>query len=227
MIPAHDGTRLSQIRHFGHAPAEPGGRAPLDRRDLDPDPLKVFELWLEGALASGAVQPLGMTLATATPRGKPSARIVLLRGIENGGFDFYTNFESRKSADMDANPLGALVWWWPEVGRQARAEGRVARIPDATADAYFRDRPRGSQIAAVVSAQSAVIADREVLLGKWRELEASLAGKLVERPPYWGGYRLTPDTMEFWQEGANRLHDRFRYRRDSPGSPWVLERLAP
>jgi pyridoxamine 5'-phosphate oxidase len=173
------------------------------------------------------MQPLGMTLATASPSGRPSARIVLLRGIEEGGFDFYTNLESRKAAEMEANSLGALVWWWPEVGRQVRAEGSVKRIPDATADAYFRDRPRGSQIAAVVSAQSRVIPSREVLLESWRELEGRLGGGAVERPAYWGGYRLVPDAMEFWQEGANRLHDRFRYRRETPEAPWTLERLAP
>lgn len=217
---------MSQIRHHGHAAEEPGLHAPLEAAQLDPNPFKLFELWLEGALKSGVLQPLGMTLATATPDGRPSARIVLLRGVEDEGFVFYTNFNSRKALELAANPLGALVWWWPELGRQIRAEGRLAKIAPEKSDAYFNDRPRGSRIAAAISPQSQVISGRDVLVEAWKALEARLGPDPVPRPDFWGGYRLDPLQFEFWQEGANRLHDRFRYRRDA-GGPWVLERLAP
>jgi pyridoxamine 5'-phosphate oxidase len=218
---------LSQIRHLGHAPEEPAIPAPLRIEELERDPLVLFDLWLEHALAEGVRQPLGMTLATATPDGRPSARIVLLRGLEDGGFVFYTNYQSRKGEELAKNPRGALVWWWCELGQQIRAEGVIEKVSSETSDAYFQDRPRGSQVAAVISDQSAVIPDKEILQSKWRDLEDELLGGPVPRPDFWGGYRLTPVTMEFWQEGANRLHDRILYVRDDASGPWRLERLAP
>lgn len=218
---------MSIIRHLGHAPEEPVAHAPLQIDQIDPDPLKLFEAWLEQALAAGVPQPLGMTLATATPQGAPSARIVLLRGIERGALLFYTNYESRKAVEIASNPRAALVWWWAEAGRQIRAEGPIEKVSAEVSEAYFRDRPRGSQIAAVISPQSEVIAGREVLLDKWKELESRLGGQPVSRPAYWGGYAVRPDLMEFWQEGANRLHDRILYRRGGAAGPWTRERLAP
>lgn len=218
---------MSTIRHLGHAPEEPIALPPLQIDKLDPDPIRLFEAWLEHALGAGVPQPLGMTLATATPEGAPSARIVLLRGIEKGSLAFYTSYESRKGEEMAANPRAALVWWWAAVGRQVRAEGPVDKVPAEMSESYFRDRPRGSQIAAVISDQSEVIAGREVLVDKWKELETRLAGEPVPRPDSWGGYALRPTVMEFWQEGANRLHDRIRYRRESGQGPWIRERLAP
>lgn len=218
---------MSQIRHLGHAAEEPAPLPPLELNRLDPDPLRLFESWLEHALSAGVRQPLGMTLATASPEGQPSARIVLLRGIEDGGFVFYTNYRSRKGEDLAANPRAALVWWWSELGRQIRAEGRIEKVSAATSDAYFQDRPRGSQIAAVISDQSEVIPGKDVLEQKWRDLEKRLGDKPVPRPDFWGGYVLKPTRVEFWQEGAHRLHDRIRYDRTTAEGSWTLERLAP
>lgn len=218
---------MSRIRHLGHAAEEPASLPPLQIDKLERDPFQLFDRWLEHALGAGVRQPLGMTLATATAEGRPSARIVLLRGIEDGGFLFYTNYRSRKGEDLAANPHGALVWWWSELGRQIRAEGVIEKVPAATSDSYFQDRPRGSQIAAVISDQSEVIPDKHVLVEKWRELEERLAGEAVPRPDYWGGYRLKPTMLEFWQEGAHRLHDRIRYLREEGSESWTIERLAP
>lgn len=218
---------MSQIRHLGHAAEEPAALPPLQIDQLDRDPLKLFESWLEHALGAGVRQPLGMTLATATPEGRPSARIVLLRGIEDGGFVFYTNYQSRKGKELAANPLGALVWWWSELGRQVRAEGVIEKVLPETSDLYFQDRPRGSQIAAAISDQSHVISDKQVLEDKWRDLEKRLGEKPVPRPDFWGGYLLKPTLIEFWQEGAHRLHDRIRYERKGDGASWTMERLAP
>ncbi len=218
---------MSQIRHHGHAPDEPRVPTPLRIEALDRNPFALFDLWLEQALAEGVQQPLGMTLATATPDGHPSARIVLLRGIEDGGFVFYTNYTSRKGEELAANPFAALVWWWSELGRQIRAEGTIGKVSPEVSDAYFHDRPRGSQVAAVISDQSQVIPDKEILSGKWRDLETELAGEPVPRPDFWGGYRLIPSSIEFWQEGAHRLHDRIRYVREAGAEGWRLERLAP
>jgi pyridoxamine 5'-phosphate oxidase len=202
-------------------PLPPG----LSEKDVAPDPFQQFRAWLGEATAARLAQPLGMTLATATPDGRPSARLVLLRGLDERGFAFFTNYESRKSRELDANPRAALTFYWAELERQVRIEGRVERLSPAESDAYFRTRPRGSQIGAVASPQSAVIADRAVLERRMEEVTARYAGKEVPRPAHWGGYRVLPDVIEFWQGGADRLHDRLGYRRTATG--WALERLAP
>lgn len=189
------------------------------------DPFARFDEWLAMARAADEVQPDAMALATMGGSGRPSVRIVLLRGHGPEGFCFYTNFESRKGRELDASPYAALAIWWGRLARQVRIEGAVERLPDRDADDYFARRPRGSRISAVISPQSAVIAGREVLEARSRELAERLAGGDVPRPPYWGGYRVIPDTIEFWQGREDRLHDRDLYRRDEDG--WVMERLAP
>jgi pyridoxamine 5'-phosphate oxidase len=197
----------------------------LGQADVDADPLRQFRLWLDEALAVGVPEPHAMTLATATPDGRPSARTVLLRGLDERGFAFFTNYDSRKGRELEANPLAALVFYWTELERQVRVEGRVGRTSAAESDAYFRGRPVGSRLGAWASHQSEVIAGREVLEEQMAEFLRRYPGDDVPRPPHWGGYRLTPDVVEFWQGRPNRLHDRLRYRRD--GAAWRLERLAP
>jgi len=166
-----------------------------------------------------------MTLATATPRGKPSARMVLLKGFGPRGFVFFTSYRSRKGRELEANPRAALVIYWHPLHRQVRIEGRVRRLGSAESDTYFASRPRGSQLGAAVSPQSRVIPDRASLDRALRSLEGRLRGAPVPRPSDWGGYRLVPDRIEFWEQRENRLHDRIRYRR-SRGA-WIGERLAP
>ena len=197
---------------------------PLRRSELDSDPLAQFARWLEEAHAAGIELPEAATLATATRAGAPSARMVLLKDADERGLSFYTGYASRKGAELIENPRGALVFYWHALGRQVRVEGAVERVPDAESDAYFATRPPGSRLSAAVSAQSEVIGGREELEQAVEELRARSAED-VPRPPHWGGYRVVPDVWEFWQHRADRLHDRFRYRREA-GS-WVVERLAP
>lgn len=199
-------------------------QAGLRALDMDPDPLRQFARWMEDALAANLREPTAVTLATADADGSPSARTVLLKGYEDG-FVFYTNYHSRKARELDANPRAALVAYWAPFERQVVVAGVVARVSPEESDAYFRTRPRGSQIGAWASEQSSVIAGREVLERRFAELEREFAGRDVPRPPHWGGYRLTPDTITFWQGRPDRLHDRLRYRKH--GGRWVLERLAP
>ncbi|MDQ3973238.1 MAG: pyridoxamine 5'-phosphate oxidase [Actinomycetota bacterium] len=199
--------------------------AGLDERDLAPDPIGQFAVWFDQAVAHGIVDADAMTLATAAPDGRPSARTVLLKGVDEHGFVFYTNYRSRKARELAANPYAALVFWWPQLQRQVSATGTVTRADPAESDAYFASRSRGSQVGAWASSQSEVLPGRAELDRRFAELAAAYEGVPVPRPPWWGGFRVLPDTVEFWQGRANRLHDRLRYRRARQG--WALQRLAP
>ena len=201
-------------------------RAGLRESDADPDPIEQFQKWFDEALAADLHEPNAMTLATATPEGRPSARIVLLKGFDEQGFVFYTNYEGRKSRELKINPYCALVFYWGELERQVRIEGRAFRVSEKRSDAYFAGRPRGSQLGAWVSEQSRPVEDRGTLEERLRELEAEFEGREVPRPPFWGGYRVEPEVIEFWQGRENRLHDRLVYRR-SDGGGWRRERLQP
>jgi pyridoxamine 5'-phosphate oxidase len=200
-------------------------RRVLVEKDLDPDPFAQFKAWLDEALAANLHQALGMTLATATADGRPSARMVLLRGLDSRGFVFFTNYTSRKAKELDANPHAALVLYWAELDRQVRVEGCVERITGEESDNYFQTRPRGSRLGALASPQSEVIPDRTFLERRMEELIRQYPRE-VPRPGFWGGYRVVPVLIEFWQGQENRLHDRLRYRRDERGC-WIIERLAP
>jgi len=193
---------------------------PLEERHLDADPVAQLRAWLEEARAAGVELPEAMTLATATPDGVPSARMVLLKDTDRRGLSFFTNYESRKGVELAENPRAALVLYWHVLGRQVRAEGSVERLSEAESDAYFESRPPGSRRSAAVSPQSRVIGSREEL-----EEAAEELGDDVTRPASWGGYLLVPSLWEFWQHRVDRLHDRFRYRPGDAG--WVVERLAP
>jgi len=201
-------------------------RAGLRESDADPDPIEQFRRWFDETLAADLHEPNAMTLAAAAPDGRPSARIVLLKGFDERGFVFYTNYEGRKSQELEANPYAALVFYWGELERQVRIEGRVSRVSEEESDAYFAGRPRGSQLGAWVSEQSRPVRDRGSLEERLRELEAEYEGREVPRPPFWGGYRVEPEIIEFWQGRENRLHDRLRYRRSESGG-WERERLQP
>jgi pyridoxamine 5'-phosphate oxidase len=201
-------------------------RAGLKESDADPDPIEQFRRWFDEALAADLHEPNAVTVATATPEGRPSARIVLLKGFDERGFVFYTNYEGRKSGELETNPYAALVFYWGELERQVRIEGRVYRVSEEESDAYFAGRPRGSQLGAWVSEQSRPVEGRSALEGRLRALEAEYEGREVPRPPFWGGYRVEPDVIEFWQGRENRLHDRLRYRR-SDDEGWRRSRLQP
>ncbi len=198
----------------------------LDEADVDPDPFVQFRIWFDQAVAAQVPEPNAMTLATAGADCRPSARLVLLKGFDASGFVFYTNYESRKARELAANPWAALVFFWPQLARQVRIEGRVEPVAPHESDAYFQSRPRGSQLGAWASHQSQVISSRAVLDQRMQELTAAYQAHPVPRPPYWGGYRLAPTLVEFWQGRPNRLHDRLRYRRLEDGG-WLIERLAP
>ena len=221
----------------------------LRRADLDPHPVAQFKKWFDqaaGARTSGrvrrfcirlyktlflipareAIDVTAMTLATVDEEGRPSARVVLLKGVDERGFVFFTNYDSRKGQELAGNPNAALVFYWSDQVRQVTVTGDVSKLPAAESDAYFRTRPRGSQLEAWASQQSAVVPDRAALEAKWKQMEAQYAAKEVPRPPFWGGYRLSPTRIEFWQGRPNRLHDRFRYTRQ-PDKSWRIERLSP
>ena len=200
--------------------------ATLDEKLVDPNPLKLFQEWFEDALVSGSRLPESMTLATADKDGKPSARVVLLKGFDDKGFVFYTNYRSAKARDLEENPRAALVMYWVGLDRQIRVEGDVQRVSAEESDAYFRTRPRESQLGALASPQSEVIESRDVLERRHDELEEEYEGREVERPEHWGGYRLKPKRIEFWQNREGRLHDRILYQRGADGS-WTINRLAP
>ena len=221
----------------------------LRRRDLDADPIGQFKKWFDQAagtrasgrvrkfciklykalLMAGGAEPMdltAMTLATVDKQGRPSARVVLLKGVDKRGFVFYTNYDSRKGQELAENPQAALVFYWSEQEREVCVAGEVSKLTPAESDAYFKSRPRGSRIAACVSQQSAVVRDRAALEEKWTQMEAQYAGQEIPRPPNWGGYVLCPARIEFWQGRPNRLHDRFRYTRQ-PDKTWLIERLSP
>lgn len=199
---------------------------PLLRGDMDPDPLRQFARWFNDAGQAGIPLPNAMTLATTSHQGKPSARMVLLKEVDARGFVFFSNDESRKGRELEENPFAALVFSWLPLSRQVRVEGRVERVAPGDADRYFASRPRGAQLGAHASPQSGVIPHRAFLAERLQEVNRQFAGREVPRPPHWGGYRVVPKVLEFWQEGENRLHDRLRYRRGDAGA-WVIERLAP
>jgi len=202
--------------------------AGLDEADLAPDPLEQFRRWFAAWHEVAVGDPNAMVVTTATPDGRPSVRTVLLRGLDDGGFVFFSNRASRKGRELAANPRAALLFPWHPLGRQVIVEGTAAPLDDDASDAYWRTRPRGSQIAAVASPQSEVVPDRATLEARWARIEAELAGPDVPRPAVWGGIRVAHERVEFWQGRERRLHDRLVYRRDpSAPSGWRIERLGP
>jgi pyridoxamine 5'-phosphate oxidase len=201
-------------------------RPPLDPAGLDPDPFVQFGHWMKDALEAGITLPNAMTLSTAGADGVPSARTVLLKGFDERGFVFYSNYESRKGLELEANPNASIVFYWSPLERQASVVGGVTRVSSEESDQYFASRPLGSKLGAWASRQSRVIESRAELEHHLVELQERYAEGEVPRPPYWGGYRLAPTSFEFWQSRPNRMHDRFRYRRDESGG-WVTERLSP
>ena len=203
-------------------------RAGLSEADAHPDPFVQFERWFKEALAAELPLANAMTLATVSPQGAPDARAVLLKGVDDGGFVFYTNYDSRKGRQLAARPEACLVFLWSPLERQVRIEGSVAKVSAAESDAYFASRPAGARLSAWASAQSEKVADRGFLEKSLENFESKF-GNQPPRPPHWGGYRVIPARIEFWQGRADRLHDRLLYRRDGPGNAgaWTIERLAP
>lgn len=199
---------------------------PLRRAQLDPDPLDQFARWFAEARDAGVFEPEAVALATASPDGAPSARMVLLKGHDRHGLVFFTNYRSRKGRELEANPRAALLFHWKELGRQVRVEGDVARTGREETEHYARTRGRASRLSALASPQSEVVAGREELEARVSEIGRQHPGEDVPTADWWGGYRLAPRAWEFWQHGEDRLHDRFRYT-PSPGGGWSVERLAP
>ncbi len=215
------------------AAAEAAGQepqvVPLRREALAADPFEQFRSWYEEALAAALVEPTAASLATVDEDGRPSVRVVLLKGYDARGFVFYTNYQSRKAVELDATGSAALTFWWDRLARQIRIEGSCERVSEEESDRYFTSRPRGSQIGAWASAQSQELASRSVLETAIEAATGRFAGGPVPRPPHWGGFRLTPASIEFWQGQPNRLHDRFIYRRREGEHDriWSLDRLSP
>lgn len=198
----------------------------LSETDAHPNPFEQFKIWFDQALAAQLPEPNAMTIATATTDGKPYARIVLLKDYDERGFVFYTNYESHKGQQLVQNPWGAIAFWWAQLERQVRIEGYVEKVSEVESDEYFQSRPKGSQLGAWASSQSQVIDSREVLERRLEQLKEEYENKEVPRPPHWGGFRVIPDEIEFWQGRPSRLHDRLLYRRSEDGS-WKIQRLAP
>lgn len=200
-------------------------RATLDEHDVAPDPVTQFLEWFREARSAEATEPNAMTLATVDAAGRPDARVVLLKAVDGRGFVFFTDYRSRKADDLEARPHAALVFYWPELERQVRVTGRVTRVAVAEAEEYYKSRPLPSRIGAWASHQSQVLPDRATLERAVEAMTARFAGGEPPLPPHWGGYRVEPESVEFWQGRASRLHDRIRYRRDA--DRWVVERLSP
>jgi pyridoxamine 5'-phosphate oxidase len=201
-------------------------QAGLLEDNAHPDPFVQFQQWLEDAIAAEVIEPNAMTLATVTAEGKPDARIVLLKGCDRQGFTFFTNYDSAKGKQLLHNPWGALVFWWGALERPVRIEGRVEKVTPQESDEYFQVRPLASRLGAWTSPQSQVIASRQVLEERFAQLQDEYPDENVPRPPQWGGFRLIPDKIEFWQGRPSRLHDRLCYRRQAEGQ-WRCDRLAP
>lgn len=199
--------------------------AGLRRKDLNPDPIVQSKVWLQQAIDAQVTEPNAMTLATVDATGQPSSRTVLLKGIDERGFSFFTNYESRKGRELAANPKASLTIFWAGLERQVNIRGNVSKLSRQESEAYFAVRPPGSQLGAWVSRQSTEVASREALEGRLKEVEAEFSGKVVPTPSYWGGYVLEPVEVEFWQGRPNRLHDRLRYAREN--GVWRIARLSP
>jgi pyridoxamine 5'-phosphate oxidase len=196
----------------------------LDEADADPDPFRQFAQWFEAALNADLMEPNAMALGTVDAQGRPASRMVLLKGVDDRGFVFFTNYDSRKGQDLAANPLASLLFWWDRLHRQVRIEGRVEKVSDQDSESYFQSRPYGSRLGAAASPQSRVIGSRAELEDRFRALEEAHPEDLP-RPVHWGGFRVVPDHFEFWQGRQSRLHDRLVYR--PAGDAWRIERLAP
>ena len=201
-------------------------KASLDESSVDGDPIRQFQAWFDQATEAGLPEPNAATVATATPEGRPSARVVLIRGFDERGFVFYTNYQSRKGREIEANPFASLAFFWQPMERQVRVEGPVVRASEAESDEYFRGRPTGSKLGAWVSNQSGVVPGREALESELEVIKRRFPTDEIPRPPHWGGFRIVPESIEFWQGRRSRLHDRLIYRRSAEG-PWQVERLAP
>lgn len=201
-------------------------KAALDEKSVTPEPVKQFTLWLHEAITAQVPEPNAMTLATVNETGRPAARIVLLKGIENDRFVFYTNYQSRKGKELDQNPACSLTFFWPELERQVRIEGIASRVDEKRSEDYFQSRPRGSQLGAWASPQSSIIQNRSLLEERIQQLEARFAGQeVLPKPNQWGGYEIEPLLVEFWQGRSNRLHDRLLY--SHVDGIWTINRLAP
>ena len=199
--------------------------AGLVESELARDPFRQFEKWFQEAEAAKLPEPNAMSLATSTPDGRPSVRTILLKGMDGRGFVFFSNYESRKGRELALNPFTSMLFPWVALERQVIVEGPVTKIPREESETYFHSRPRASQLGAWVSQQSSIISGRAVLEESMKMIEQKYAGREVPLPPHWGGWRLVPETVEFWQGRRSRLHDRLRYRREKDG--WAIERLAP
>ncbi len=210
---------------MGEKPGAPLSILPLDESTVAADPIVQFQRWMADAVAANILMPEAMTLATATIDGRPSARMVLLKGVDPSGFTFFTNYRSRKARELEANPRAALVAYWAEMERQVRVEGTVTRTSAAESEEYFATRPLDSRLSAWASPQSEVLPERRTLEARLEQVRRQFPGERVPCPEFWGGYRLRPESLEFWQGRPGRLHDRIRYRWERGG--WVIERLAP